>query len=89
MAKKTLTTTAQWHELTELAGVTGLASQLAHHCALVDYRDGRVTLQLSPEAEPLRSPEIEERLRQALMAELGVAIRLEIRVQRHPAVTLH
>ncbi len=77
-----LTGTADWHALVDRLGVGGMASQLAHHCGFIGLGEGRLTLNLDPTAEQLRSPGTEERLRAALESVLGAPLRLEIQVVR-------
>jgi DNA polymerase III subunit gamma/tau len=77
-----LTCTADWHALVDRLGVGGIASQLAHHCGFIGLGEGRLTLNLDPTAEQLRSPGTEERLRAALESVLGGPLRLEIQVVR-------
>jgi DNA polymerase-3 subunit gamma/tau len=77
-----LTGTADWHALVDRLGVGGIASQLAHHCGFIGLGEGRLTLNLDPTAEQLRSPGTEERLRAALESVLGGPLRLEIQVVR-------
>ncbi|HYN78931.1 MAG TPA: DNA polymerase III subunit gamma/tau C-terminal domain-containing protein, partial [Lamprocystis sp. (in: g-proteobacteria)] len=75
-----LTSTADWQRLVGRLGVGGMASQLAHHCGLIEWAAGRLTLSLDPTTEHLRSPGTEGSLRAALEAILGAPLRLEIRV---------
>ncbi|WP_295579752.1 DNA polymerase III subunit gamma/tau [uncultured Lamprocystis sp.] len=77
-----LACTADWHALVDRLGVGGIASQLAHHCGFIGLGEGRLTLNLDPTAEQLRSPGTEERLRAALESVLGGPLRLEIQVVR-------
>ena len=77
-----LDSTADWHRLVDRLGVGGMASQLAHNCALLQWAEGHLTLSLDPTAEQLRSPKTEQRLREALQAVLGGPLRLEIRISR-------
>ncbi len=72
--------TADWHRLVDGLGVGGMATQLAHHCVLVECAGERLVLSLDPTAEQLRSPRTEQRLREALEAALGRALRLEIQI---------
>jgi DNA polymerase-3 subunit gamma/tau len=77
-----LASTADWHRLVDRLRVGGIASQLAHHCSLLDWSQGRLTLGLDPGAEQLRSPGTEERLRSALESILGAPLKLAIQVSR-------
>jgi DNA polymerase-3 subunit gamma/tau len=75
-----LADTADWHRLVDRLGVGGIASQLAHHCSLLDWSEGRLSLALDPGAEQLRSPATEERLRAALERVLGGPLKLSLQV---------
>ncbi len=75
-----LNSTADWHRLVDRLGVGGIASQLAHNCALVGCTDGRLILSLDPAAEQLRSAGTEQRLREALEGVLGGPLKIEIEV---------
>lgn len=77
-----LATTADWNRLVGGLPVGGIASQLAHHCTLLDWSGGRLSVALDPAAEQLRSRGTEQRLRDALETALGVPVQLEIQIAR-------
>ena len=73
---------ADWHRLVDGLQVGGIASQLAHNCTLLAWRDGRLTLALDPAAEQLRARGTEQRLREALEGVLGKPVQLDIQTAR-------
>lgn len=74
-----------WYRLVQGLALTGLASQLAQHCAFTDWDGRRLRLQLDPNLRRLRQSAAEARLAEALGAVLGSAVRLEIEVAAPPA----
>jgi DNA polymerase-3 subunit gamma/tau len=83
-----LSSHADWLALIGRLELGGIASQIAHHCDLLSWSDGRLVLSLDPTAEHLRSPSAESRLQGALEKALGTRIRLEIQVARPRRETL-
>lgn len=73
---------ADWNRLVDGLPIGGIASQLAHHCTLIAWNAGRLSLALDPTAEQLRSRGTEQRLREALEVALGVPVQLEIQIAR-------
>jgi DNA polymerase-3 subunit gamma/tau len=71
---------ADWPDLLQQLGLQGPLKQFAAHCLLLERKNGVVRLQLDPEGESYRRPQIEARLAQVLAAHFGETIRLEITV---------
>jgi DNA polymerase-3 subunit gamma/tau len=71
---------ADWHRLVEVMSVSGLARQLANHCAFVGW-DGRcLQLALDPTVANLRGAGAEQRLGAGLASALGCEVKLEISI---------
>jgi DNA polymerase-3 subunit gamma/tau len=85
---QTLSSHADWLRLVDRLNLGGIASQIAHHCDLEEWSNGRLVLSLDPTAEQLRSPGAEARLRAALQDALGGPLRLELKVRRPERETL-
>jgi DNA polymerase-3 subunit gamma/tau len=83
-----LTSHAEWLRLVDRLELGGIASQIAHHCDLKGWADGRLSLGLDPAAEHLRSPGAESRLHAALEKTMGTAVKLDIQVARPQRETL-
>jgi DNA polymerase III subunit gamma/tau len=83
-----LTSHADWIQLVDRLDLGGIASQIAHHCDLKGWADGRLSLGLDPAAEHLRSPGAESRLHAALEKTMGTAVKLDIHVARPQRETL-
>jgi DNA polymerase-3 subunit gamma/tau len=83
-----LSSHADWLRLVDRLKLGGIASQIAHHCDLEDWSNGRLVLSLDPTAEHLRSAGAEARLTAALEAALGSPVRLELKVRRSERETL-
>lgn len=83
-----LTSHAEWLQLVDRLELGGIASQIAHHCDLKGWEDGRLSLGLDPAAEHLRSPGAESRLHAALEKTMGTAVKLDIQVARPQRETL-
>jgi DNA polymerase III subunit gamma/tau len=79
---------AEWLQVVARLELGGIASQIAHHCDLKGWTDGRLSLSLDPAAEHLRSPGAESRLHAALEKTLGTAVNLDIQVARPERETL-
>ncbi len=79
---------ADWLALVDRLELGGIASQIAHHCDLKGWEDGRLSLGLDPAAEHLRSPGAESRLHAALEKTMGTAVKLDIQVARPQRETL-
>jgi DNA polymerase-3 subunit gamma/tau len=69
---------ADWNVLVGALGLQGPVKQFAAHCVLLDRKGGVVRLQLDPDGESFRRPQIEQRLAQALSDHYGEPVRLEI-----------
>ncbi|MBK1705404.1 DNA polymerase III subunit gamma/tau [Halochromatium glycolicum] len=77
-----------WGRLVETAQLSGLALELARHCALQSWDGRRLGLALNPAHQHLHAAGAEERLRKALSAALGCdELRLEIRAESAGAET--
>ncbi|HSO84714.1 DNA polymerase III subunit gamma/tau [Thiocapsa sp.] len=83
-----LTSHAEWLQLVDRLELGGIASQIAHHCDLEGWSDGRLSLGLDPAAEHLRSPGAESRLQAALEKTMGTEVKLDIQVARPQRETL-
>jgi DNA polymerase-3 subunit gamma/tau len=83
-----LTSHAEWLQLVDRLELGGIASQIAHHCDLKGWSDGRLSLGLDPAAEHLRSAGAESRLQAALEKTMGTAVKLDIQVARPQRETL-
>jgi DNA polymerase III subunit gamma/tau len=69
---------SDWGSLVNALGLQGPARQFAAHCVLLERRPGIVRLQLDPDGESFRRPQIEQRIAQALSEHFGQSLRLEI-----------
>jgi DNA polymerase-3 subunit gamma/tau len=67
-----------WPTLLHQLELTGAARQLAANCLWLGEDDGVVRLRLDRRSEPLRTPQIEERVAQALSKQRGTPTRVEI-----------
>jgi DNA polymerase-3 subunit gamma/tau len=67
-----------WASLVAKLPLTGMTRQMAEHCALLSYQEGRLELALDPAFENLRNPKWEQGLQQALGHYLGGELRLAI-----------
>jgi len=76
-----------WPSVVAALGLSGIASQLASHCAYVGRQGGTVRLRLDKDGEHYRRPAAEERLTQALQKHFGEPVRLEIMVSDAVEVT--
>jgi DNA polymerase-3 subunit gamma/tau len=69
-----------WQELVIALRLNGLARELAQHCELRQFDDGRCLLRLPPEHAHLQMRPAPERLQQALAEHLGQPVSLSIEV---------
>jgi len=67
-----------WPALLQQLELTGAARQLAANCLWLGEEGGVVRLRLDRRSEPLRTPQIEERVAQALSKQRGAPTRVEI-----------
>jgi DNA polymerase-3 subunit gamma/tau len=67
--------------------LTGLARQLAAHCALVGRDGALIRLALDPRNQHVRTAAAVERLAQALCRHLGETVRVEVEVGEPAAET--
>ena len=76
-----------WGDILAQLDLSGMARQLASHCALVQ-RDGSVVkLSIDPRSRSLRTSALEDKLAQALSKHFGQTIRLEFSTASEPAET--
>jgi DNA polymerase-3 subunit gamma/tau len=71
-----------WHALVARLGLGGVTSELAGNCEIGAWDGERLVLTLDPACEHLKVPTAEARLREALTAELGAGVRLELAIAR-------
>jgi DNA polymerase-3 subunit gamma/tau len=69
---------AGWASLVAKLPLTGMTRQMAEHCALISYQQGRLELMLDPAFENLRNPKWEQGLQQALGHYLGGEVKLVV-----------
>jgi DNA polymerase-3 subunit gamma/tau len=67
-----------WASILEQLELSGIARQLASHCALIGRNGAVVRLALDPKHKLLRTPSSEEKLVQALSKYYGETVRLEL-----------
>ncbi len=67
-----------WPALLQQLELSGAARQLAANCLWLGEEGGVVRLRLERRSEPLRTPQIEERVAQALSKQRGTPVRVEI-----------
>jgi len=77
---------SEWDRLVQQLGLTGIARQVALHCALVERQDHHFRLMLEPGHAQMFNKNVEERLKTALEQHLGSPVGL--RVQIGDAATL-
>ncbi|MGC4028091.1 MAG: DNA polymerase III subunit gamma/tau [Steroidobacteraceae bacterium] len=76
-----------WSRIVSQLEISGLARQLATHCALLERRGAVLQLQLDPRSQSIRSAASEEKLAAALSRYAGESLRVQISVatQTEPA----
>ncbi len=72
-----------WETIVATLGLQGPTRQFAAHCVLLERRSGLVRLQLDPDGEAFRRPQIEGRIAQLLSDRFGEPTRLEIVLADH------
>ncbi len=72
--------TMSWGALLKQLQIDGATKILAEHCELKTFIDQHLTLGLHPKHKPLLNPKHIERIRDALNAHFGTAIRVEIKI---------
>jgi DNA polymerase III subunit gamma/tau len=77
--------TDDWEQLVEQMGLAGATRQLARNCSYLGRSGGIVRLAIDPANEVLATSAQQERLREALAAHLGEAVRLQLEFSK-PAV---
>jgi DNA polymerase-3 subunit gamma/tau len=73
-------TPADWHRVVSELDIGGIARQLASNCQYESWDGSRLVLKLGPAHKHLQVDSSEQRLRRALEAYLGCAIKLDIQV---------
>ncbi len=76
-----------WEDMVEKMGLAGVTRQLARHCSYLGRDAGVVRLVLDPEHEFLATSAQQDRLREALAAYFGAAVRLQLEFARPTAET--
>jgi DNA polymerase-3 subunit gamma/tau len=71
-------TAANWPAVIEQLGLTGVARQLAAHCALAERQGMNVRLLLDPRSQSIRTPGNQEKLAAALVRYSGEPLRVQI-----------
>jgi DNA polymerase-3 subunit gamma/tau len=71
---------SEWGNLVQELGLTGIARQVALHCALVERKDQHFRLMLEPGHAQMFSKNIEERLKIALEQHLGSPVDLRVQI---------
>ncbi len=69
---------AQWGDLLSSLELPGMLRELAANCALLEWRDGRVRMALSPDHSPLLA--VKDKLQSALEKGTGESLNLSIEV---------
>ncbi|GAA6131653.1 DNA polymerase III subunit gamma/tau [Halopseudomonas sabulinigri] len=72
---------AEWLQLFEQLGLSGLTQSIAAHCQLVGREGGVWSLHLDPGHSALYNENHRQRLQQALSTQQGAELRLEVAVQ--------
>jgi DNA polymerase III subunit gamma/tau len=78
---------AEWEAMIEQMGLAGATRQLARHCGYAGRAGGTVRLVIDPAHEILATGAQQERLREALSAHFGEALRLQLEFARPEAET--
>ncbi|HXC60725.1 MAG TPA: DNA polymerase III subunit gamma/tau [Steroidobacteraceae bacterium] len=71
-------TAENWPAIIEQLGLSGLARQLAAHCALGERQGMSIRLLLDPRSQSIRTPANQEKLTAALVRYSGEALRVQI-----------
>jgi DNA polymerase-3 subunit gamma/tau len=82
-----LASAEDWHRLVATLALSGLASQLAAHCALVSWDGRHLRLALADSLANLRVAGAEQRLGAALAKALGCEVALSIETARTDAAS--
>ncbi len=86
-APQTLTNAADWHQLTQMLALGGIAGQLVCNCAFHSWENQQLTLWLDSSCANLRTPSAEQRMIQALQQHLGAQLKLSIQLRDGSATT--
>jgi len=79
--------TLEWSTLIQKLELSGITRQLAEHCTVAIHTDDFIHLILEETQKPLLQSRQEEKLKQAVTAHFGRAIRLKITVGKMPEGT--
>ncbi|MDZ7621843.1 MAG: DNA polymerase III subunit gamma/tau [Candidatus Competibacteraceae bacterium] len=71
---------SEWGHLVQQLGLTGIARQVALHCALAERNDQHFSLILEPGHAQMFNKTIEERLKSALEQHMGSPVDLRVRI---------
>jgi DNA polymerase-3 subunit gamma/tau len=71
---------ADWNAVVEQLDMGGIAKQLANNCQYESWDGSRLVLKLGPAHKHLQVDSSEQRLRRALEAYLGCAVKLDIKI---------
>jgi DNA polymerase-3 subunit gamma/tau len=80
-------TAGNWLEIVGQLGLSGMARQLAAHCAFGGRQGALLKLQLDPRSQSIRTRSNEEKLANALSSYTGEALRLQIELAADAPVT--
>ena len=78
---------SEWSALIERLGLTGIAKQVALHCALVEREGNRFRLMLEPSHAQMLSDSVKERLKTALEQQLEAPVTLQFQTGKVTATT--
>ncbi|MCC9000667.1 MAG: hypothetical protein LM522_14460, partial [Candidatus Contendobacter sp.] len=78
---------SEWRALIERLGLTGIAKQVALHCALAEREDNRFRLMLEPSHAQMLSDSVKERIRTALEQHLESPVTLKFQTGKVTATT--
>jgi len=71
---------SEWHRIFAALKLTGATKQLAQNCDLIQRENDSCLLRLQPAQQALLTPELQEKLQQALSQHFGMPIRLSIEI---------
>lgn len=78
---------SEWSALIERLGLTGIAKQVALHCALVEREGNHFRLMLEPSHAQMLSDSVKERLKTALEQQLEAPVTLQFQTGKVTATT--
>jgi DNA polymerase III subunit gamma/tau len=86
-AATTPASSTDWETMVEQMALSGATRQLARHCSFAGHAGGTVRLEIDPAHEILATGAQQERLRDALSAHFGEAVRLQLQFAKPEAET--